>query len=160
MKKTINKDTLRNIVRKCVNEALKYDKERKQYFPNYTGDKHSDAGKFADNYRDDFNYTRNDYKWSNQKNQDAFNRKQWDKDMEIDPTDPDRENEGGAEEYLNDHDPYTIIEKATEELTPKFEDLLRNFFDEAAEQYPLFKNTYYIDDLIRKMGDVLKYFEY
>ena len=47
MKKVITEKALRNIVRKCINEAMRYDKERKQYFPNYTGDPHSDAGKFV-----------------------------------------------------------------------------------------------------------------
>lgn len=160
MKKIITESTLRNMIKKHIAEALKYDKERKQYFPDYTGEPHSDAGKFVSNNRDDFNYSRNDYKWSDPKKQQRFQDLQWDKDLEIDPADPDSENEGNAEEYLMNHKPDTVVEHAVEELRYEFENMIDNFLKNAAEKYPIFKKRYYMSDLMYKLRDILEEYDY
>lgn len=155
MKKVITEKSLKNIVKQCVTEALKYDKERRQYYPDYTGNAHSDAGKFTGNYRDDFNYTRNNYKWSNPDNQKRFNDLQLKNDLEIDPFNSDRDGESNAYGYLQDHEPDTVVEKAVEELRPKFEKTVRTFLEQAAQKHPILKNDYYMSDFIWKMKDVL-----
>ena len=156
MKKVITEKALRSIVRKCINEAMRYDKERKQYFPNYTGDPHSDAGKFVSNDRDDSNYARNNYQWSDPEKQSRFDSLRWKHDFEVDPFDPDEENQYGAEEYLQNREAYTIIEKATEEMSGEFVNMIQNFFKEASQRYPILKDKYNMLDFIGRMRDVFE----
>lgn len=155
MAKTINREALRNIITETVMEALKYDKDSRQYFPNYTGNKHSDAGKYGNSYKDDYDYTRNDYQWHSQKNQDRFNRLQARKGLEIDPANPDRDNEGGAREYMEQHDGDTLSRRAVEELSPKFDRLIREFCANAIKQYPIFNDSTYLMDLKHALQDVI-----
>ena len=158
MRKVINKGELRRIIAESVSEALKYDKYRRQYFPNYTGNKHSDAGKYTGDYKDDFNYTRNDYKWRNQKNQDRFNSLQWQRDLEIDPSNPDRENEAGAEEYLGQRSADTLVQKAIDEMSPKFNDLIQKFCDNAEKKHPILKNRFCMMDFVDALKNVVEDF--
>lgn len=160
MKKIITESALRSMVKKHIAEALKYDKERKQYFPDYTGDPHSDAGKFVSNNRDDFNYSRNDYKWSDPKKQQRFQDLQWDKDLEIDPTDPDRENEAGAYNYLQDHEPDRIVDEAAEAMKGDFENMIGNFLKKAAQQYPVLNEYYYMSSFMYHLRDYLDEYDY
>lgn len=160
MKKSITEKALRSIVRKCINEAMRYDKERKQYFPNYTGDPHSDAGKFVSNDRDDSNYSRNNYKWSDPEKQKEFKRLQWDHDFEADPFDADVEHQRDAEDYLQNREPQTIVDKASEEMSGEFTDMIEGFLDKAAQRYPILKNDYYMSGFIRRMCDVFDNYDY
>ena len=156
MKKVISEKTLHNIVRKHINEALNYNKPLKQYFPNYTGNPHSDAGKFVSNNRDNYNYARNDYKWSDPEKQSRFDSLRWKHDLEVSPFDPDEENQYGAEEYLQNREAYTIIEKATEEMSGEFVNMIQNFFKEASQRYPILKDKYNMLDFIGRMRDVFE----
>lgn len=160
MKRIIKESDLRKIIKNAVTEALKYDKSARQYFPDYTGDPHSDAGKFVSNNRDDFNYARNDYQWSNKDAQRRFQDKQWQNDLEIDPTDPDRDSEGDAEQYLDSHNPDRIVNKASEDMKGDFDAMLRQFCDKAAQKYPVLKNNYYMSDFLGNFRDALYDFDY
>lgn len=160
MKKIIKETELKNIIKNVVTEALKYNKGSKQYFPDYTGNPHSDAGKFVSNNRDDFNYSRNDYQWSNKDAQKRFQDKQWQNDLEIDPTDPDGDNERGAEDYLNNRDAYKIVKTASEDMRGEFDSMLRQFCDMAAQKYPILKNSYYMSDFISNLRDALDEYDY
>lgn len=160
MKKIIKESDLKRIIKGVVAEALKYDKERRQYFPQYTGDPHRDAGSYEDNYRDDYNYTRNEYQWSNPDAQKKFQDKQWDNDLEIDPMDPDRDNEADAQNYRNDRDPFTITNKAIEDTKGDFYSMLSQFLDGVKQKYPLFNNPSYMSDFIWKLRDELDDYEY
>ena len=160
MKRVVKKSDLRNIIKHYISEALRYDANAKRYFPNYTGNPHSDAGKFAANNRDDFEYSHNDYKWSNPKNQKRFEDLQWKNDVEPDFTDIDMENKDSAEEYLTNHEPYTVIENAVEDLRGEFENVIGSFLGMAAEKYPIFKKKYYMNNLIYKLRDLLDDYDY
>lgn len=155
MKKIIKEQELRNIVKKYISEALKYDKERRQYFPDYTGDPHSDAGKYVDNNRDDFNYSRNDYVWSDPEKQKRFQDLQWKNDLEIDPTDPNREAESEAEDYLWQREPYQLIDKAEEEFSGEFQTMIYDFLKKVSNKYPVLKEGYNMYDFVRRLRDVL-----
>lgn len=160
MKRVINENVLRNIVKRCISEALRYDKDAKRYFPNYTGNPHSDAGKFAANNRGDFEFSHNDYKWSNPDNQKRFEKLQFQNDFEPDYTDPDRENEGNAEEYLSNHDPDRIVDNAADEMREEFESLIANFLDKASKQYPVLRDRYYMEDFIYRLRDFVNEYDY
>lgn len=149
MKKIITEQTLRNIIKRSLSEAMKYDKERRQYFPDYTGNAHSDAGKYTAKNRDDFEYTRNHYQWSDPQKQKRFNDLQFDRDLEIDPFDiPDKDNEDNAELYLDNKDPYRIVERATEEMTPALYKMIDSLCNQASQKYPILKQDYYRSDFI------------
>ena len=160
MKKVITEKALRSIVRKCISEAMRYDKGRKQYFPNYTGDPHSDAGKFVSNDRDDSNYSRNNYQWSDPENQKKFERLQWENNFDADPFDPDKENERNAENYLQDREPDTIADKASEEMTDEFLDMVKEFLDKASQRYPALKEGYYMDRFIDNIHRMFEGYDY
>lgn len=160
MKKIIKESELKRIIKGVVTEALKYDKSKKQYFPDYTGNAHSDAGKYADNYGDDYNYTRNNYKWSDPLNQLKFQMLQSDNDLEIDPTDPDREGEANAENYRDSRDSYTLVNKASEAMRGDFDNMLQQLCDNAAQKFPILKNRRYMSDFIYKLRNALDEFEY
>lgn len=160
MKRIINEKALRNIIKNCISEALRYDKDAKRYFPKYTGNAHSDAGKFAANNRGDFEFSHNDYKWSNPDNQKRFEDLQWKNNFEPDFTDPDRENEGNAEEYLTNHEPDRVVEHALEELRGDFESIIGNFLENATKKYPIFKERYYMSDLMYKLRDIIDEYDY
>lgn len=160
MKKVITEKGLRNIIKSCINEAMHYDKERKQYFPNYTGNPHSDAGKFVDYNRGDFNYSRNDYQWSDPEKQDRFNSLQWQNDFEVHPCDPDKENQDNAESYLEDHETYNIIKKASQEMSGEFTEMIQNFFDKAAKQYPILKDRYYMMNFYHNIREIFDEYKY
>lgn len=160
MKRIINEKALRNIIKTYISEALRYDKDAKRYFPKYTGDAHSDAGKFAANNRGDFEFSHNDYKWSNPYNQKRFEDLQLNNDFEPDYTDPDRENEGNAEEYLVNHEPDRVVEHAVEELRGEFESIIDNFLENAAEKYPIFKERYYMSNLMYILREILYEYDY
>lgn len=160
MRKIIKENELRNIIKKYISEALKYDKERRQYFPDYTGDTHSDAGKFVSNNRDDFNFTRNDYQWSDPKKQQRFQDLQLDNDVEINPTDPDGENENGAYKYLQDHEPDRVVDDAAEAMRGEFENMIGNFIKKATQQYPVLNNNYYMSSFIYHLRDYLNEYDY
>lgn len=160
MKRVINEKTLRNLVKKCISEALRYDKDAKRYFPKYTGDPHSDAGKYAANNGGDFEFSHNDYKWSNPYNQKRFEELQSNNDFEPDFTDPDIENEGNAEDYLTNHEPNKVVEHAVEELRGEFENMIGNFITSAAEKYPIFKDRYYRDELMYNLRYILDEYDY
>lgn len=160
MKKKITEKGLRNIIKSCLYEAMHYDKERKQYFPKYTGDPHSDAGKFVGNNRDDFNYSNNDYKWSDPKKQDRFKNFQWENNFEVDPFDSDKENQDNAEQYLQSHEADTVIEKAADEMSGEFSDMVRNFFEQAAQRYPILRNRQKMGDFHDMMRDVFDDYDY
>lgn len=152
MKKVITEKDLRNIIRRSVSEAMKYDKGRRQYFPDYTGNVHSDAGKYTAKNKDDFEFSRNDYKWSDTEKQKRFNDLQFEKGMDIDPFDvPDRDNEDNAEMYMDNKDPYRIVDKATKEMTPVFYKMIDNLCQQAAQKYPILKQDYYKSDFVYAM---------
>ena len=164
MAKTIKKNDLIHVITECVNEALSYDKETGRYFPNFTGDKHSDAGKYTANNRNDLNHTRNNYQWANKKNQDRFEYLQsQNTDVDpypTDPSDPNRDYEAGAEEYLDNHDADSIVEKAIEDLSGDFYNMLEMFAKKSIKKYPVLKNDYYLRDFMRSMEDVISDFLY
>lgn len=160
MKKIINEKTLRGIIKQHISEALNYDKDIRRYSPKYTGDPHSDAGRFASINRGDFEYSHNDYKWSNPENQRRFEDLQWENDLEPDTTRDYRDIEDNAEEYLNNHDPYTVVENAVNELKGEFENMIGDFIAKAAEKYPIFKERYYMGDLLYHLRDILRDYDY
>ena len=164
MAKTIKKNDLIRVIKECVNEALRYDKETGRYFPDFTGDKHSDAGKYTSNNRNYLNYTRNNYQWANKKNQDRFEHLQiQNTDIDpypSDPADPNRDYEAGAEEYLDKHNADRILEKAIEDLSGDFQNMLEMFAKKARKKYPLLNNDYYLRDLINNMQGVIDDFLY
>lgn len=160
MKKVISEKALRNIVRKCINEAMRYDKEQRRYFPNYTGDPHSDAGKFASNNRDDSNYSRNEYQWSDPERQKRFERLQWDNDLESNPFDPDVEHRQDAEKYLDDRNPETIADNASEEMTDEFLGMVKEFLDKVSQRYPALKEGYYMDRFINNIHRMFDGYDY
>ena len=160
MKKVISEKALRSIVRKCINEAMRYDKEQRRYFPNYTGDPHSDAGKFASNNRDDSNYSRNEYQWSDPERQKRFERLQWDNDLESNPFDPDVEHRQDAEKYLDDRNPETIADNASEEMTDEFLGMVKEFLDKVSERYPALKEGYYMDRFINNIHRMFDGYDY
>ena len=160
MTKVITEKSLQRIVRKCLNEAIEYDKSRKQYFPSYTGNPHSDVGKYAHLGKDGIDYTRNNYQWSDADSQKRFQDLQYKNDFEADPFNPDRDNEGEAEYYLRDREPDVIIDKAAEEVLSEFEDTLRNFLDGVVKRYPLLKNDYYMRTFLLRVEDMLNDFYY
>lgn len=160
MKKKITEKGLRNIIKTCLYEALRYDKERKQYFPKYTGDPHSDAGKFVDNDRDSFNYSKNDYIWSDPKKQDSFKKFQWENNFEVDPLDSDKGNQDNAEQYLQNHEADTVIEKVANEMSGEFNDMVGNFFRQAIQRYPILRNRYNMIDFYDRMRDVFDNYDY
>lgn len=153
MKKVISQKKLYSLIRESVSEALKYDKERRQYFPNYTGDAHSDAGKYVSNNRDDANFTRNDYKWSNPTAQRRFQNLQYQNDVENDPFDPDREHESDAEEYLKNREPDNIVNNAHEEMSGEFNAMFKDFITKAIKKYPILHNGGELRDFIDKCHD-------
>ena len=159
MKKILKEKDIRNIVRGYINEALKYDKERRQYFPDYTGNAHSDAGKYVDNNRDDFNYSRNDYQWSDPEKQKRFNDLQWKNDLEIDPTVPDKDHEDDAYLYLQDREPDEILDKAASEMKPLFFNIMNNFIEKASQKYPILRQGYYVNDFAYKIKDMFEEWE-
>lgn len=160
MKKVISEKALRSIVRKCINEAMRYDKEQRRYFPNYTGDPHSDAGKFASNNRDDSNYSRNEYQWSDPERQKKFERLQWDNDLESNPFDPDVEHRQNAEKYLDDRNPETIADNASEEMTDEFLGMVKEFLDKVSQRYPALKEGYYMDRFINNIHRMFDGYDY
>ena len=160
MKKIIKESDLRRIIKGVVTEALKYNKDKRQYFPDYTGDAHSDTGSYADNYGDDYNYTRNDYKWSDPKAQQRFQDKQWQNDLDIDPMDPDREGEANAENYRDSRDSYNLVNRASDAMRGDFENMLQQLCDNAAQKFPILKNPQYMSDFIYSLRDALDEFEY
>ena len=160
MKKVISEKALRSIVRKCINEAMRYDKEQRRYFPNYTGDPHSDAGKFASNNRDDSNYSRNEYQWSDPERQKRFERLQWDNDLESNPFDPDVEQRQDAEKYLDDRNPETIADNASEEMTDEFLGMVKEFLDKVSQRYPALKEGYYMDRFINNIHRMFDGYDY
>ena len=160
MKRIIKENALRKLIKQCVSEALRYDKDAKRYFPNYTGNPHSDAGKFVANNKGDFEYSHNDYKWSNPDAQKRFEDLQWKNDFEPDFTDPDRENEGNADDYLYNQDPTNIVDRAAEEMRGDFEGLIQQFLDSAAEKYPVLKEGYYMSDFMYRLKDILDEYDY
>lgn len=160
MKKIITEKTLRNVIKKTISEALEYNKAHRQYFPDYTGNPHSDAGKFASNGGDDYNYSRNDYKWSNPESQKRFQNLQWRNDLEPNIDDPNREDQYSAEEYMSNKDPYTLVQKASEAMSGEFQTLLGQLCNKAAQQFPILKNPYYMSDFVYKLRDELDNFEY
>lgn len=160
MKKVISEKALRSIVRKCINEAMRYDKEQRRYFPNYTGDPHSDAGKFASNNRDDSNYSRNEYQWSDPERQKKFERLQWDNDLESNPFDPDVEHRQDAEKYLDDRNPETIADNASEEMTDEFLGMVKEFLDKVSQRYPALKEGYYMDRFINNIHRMFDGYDY
>ncbi len=160
MKKVISEKALRSIVRKCINEAMRYDKEQRRYFPNYTGDPHSDAGKFASNNRDDSNYSRNEYQWSDPEKQKRFERLQWDNDLESNPFDPDVEHRQNAEKYLDDRNPETIADNASEEMTDEFLGMVKEFLDKVSQRYPALKEGYYMDRFINNIHRMFDGYDY
>lgn len=160
MKKVISEKALRSIVRKCINEAMRYDKEQRRYFPNYTGDPHSDAGKFASNNRDDSNYSRNEYQWSDPERQKRFERLQWDNDLESNPFDPDVEHRQDAEKYLDDRNPETIADNASEEMTDEFLGMVKEFLDKVSQRYPALKEGYYMDRFINNIHRMFDGYDY
>ena len=160
MKKVISEKALRSIVRKCINEAMRYDKEQRRYFPNYTGDPHSDAGKFASNNRDDSNYSRNEYQWSDPERQKRFERLQWDNDLESNPFDPDVEHRQDAEKYLDDRNPETIADNASEEMTDEFLGMVKEFLDKVSERYPALREGYYMDRFINNIHRMFDGYDY
>ena len=160
MKKVISEKALRSIVRKCINEAMRYDKEQRRYFPNYTGDPHSDAGKFASNNRDDSNYSRNEYQWSDPERQKRFERLQWDNDLESNPFDPDVEHRQNAEKYLDDRNPETIADNASEEMIDEFLGMVKEFLDKVSQRYPALKEGYYMDRFINNIHRMFDGYDY
>lgn len=160
MKKVISEKALRSIVRKCINEAMRYDKEQRRYFPNYTGDPHSDAGKFASNNRDDSNYSRNEYQWSDPERQKKFERLQSDNDLESNPFDPDVEHRQDAEKYLDDRNPETIADNASEEMTDEFLGMVKEFLDKVSQRYPALKEGYYMDRFINNIHRMFDGYDY
>lgn len=160
MKKVISEKALRSIVRKCINEAMRYDKEQRRYFPNYTGDPHSDAGKFASNNRDDSNYSRNEYQWSDPERKKKFERLQSDNDLESNPFDPDVEHRQDAEKYLDDRNPETIADNASEEMTDEFLGMVKEFLDKASQRYPALKEGYYMDRFINNIHRMFDGYDY
>ena len=160
MKKVISEKALRSIVRKCINEAMRYDKEQRRYFPNYTGDPHSDAGKFASNNRDDSNYSRNEYQWSDPERQKRFERLQWDNDLESNPFDPDVEHRQDAEKYLDDRNPETISDNASEQMTDEVLGMVNEFLDKASQRYPALKEGYYMDRFINNIHRMFDGYDY
>lgn len=160
MKKVISEKALRSIVRKCINEAMRYDKEQRRYFPNYTGDPHSDAGKFASNNRDDSNYSRNEYQWSDPERQKRFERLQWDNDLESNPFDPDVEHRQDAEKYLDDRNPETIADNASEEMIDEFLGMVKEFLDKVSQRYPALKEGYYMDRFINNIHRMFDGYDY
>lgn len=160
MKKVISEKALRSIVKKCINEAMRYDKEQRRYFPNYTGDPHSDAGKFASNNRDDSNYSRNEYQWSDPEKQKRFERLQWDNDLESNPFDPDVEHRQDAEKYLDDRNPETIADNASEEMIDEFLGMVKEFLDKVSQRYPALKEGYYMDRFINNIHRMFDGYDY
>ena len=160
MKKVISEKALRSRVRKCINEAMRYDKEQRRYFPNYTGDPHSDAGKFASNNRDDSNYSRNEYQWSDPERQKRFERLQWDNDLESNPFDPDVEHRQDAEKYLDDRNPETIADNASEEMIDEFLGMVKEFLDKVSQRYPALKEGYYMDRFINNIHRMFDGYDY
>ena len=160
MKKVISEKALRSIVRKCINEAMRYDKEQRRYFPNYTGDPHSDAGKFASNNRDDSNYSRNEYQWSDPERQKKFERLQSDNDLESNPFDPDVEHRQDAEKYLDDRNPETIADNASEEMIDEFLGMVKEFLDKVSQRYPALKEGYYMDRFINNIHRMFDGYDY
>lgn len=143
MTKVITEKQLRSAVRKCLNEALKYNKEYGQYFPDYTWEPHRDAGKYASNNRDDFNYSRNDYKWSDPDKQRRFQELQINHGKDLYPSDPDSYGEADAENYEREHSDTAIMEKAIEASKEAFEQTIDNFVDKVAQKFPMLKQPYY-----------------
>mgnify|MGYP002886666252 CR=1 FL=1 len=68
--------------------------------------------------------------------------------------------EAGAEEYLDKHNADTILEKAVEDLSGDFQNMLEMFAQKARKKYPLLNNDYYLRDLIRNMQDIMDEFTY
>lgn len=160
MKRILTEKTLRNIIKKSISEALRYDKDAKRYFPKYTGDPHSDAGKFVNNNRGDWEYSHNDYKWSDPEKQKRFERLQYRNDFEPDYEDSDKEHEDDAMNYLVSRNPDTIIDTAAEELRGNFENLIQQFLAQASEKYPVLKDRYYMTDFIYRLKDILDEYDY
>lgn len=153
MKKVISEKKLHSIIRRSIMEAMKYDKERRQYYPDYTGNPHSDAGKYTAKNRDDYEYSRNDYKWHNPEHQKRFNDLQWEKDgTDSEPIDkydiPDWENERKAEEYLDRKDASKLVQQAIEDTKPKLANLMDELYQQATQKYPMLKQDQYKDDFI------------
>lgn len=162
MTKLIKECQLRKLIKHHIAEALKYDKEKRQYFPDYTdNDPHGNAGKYQSNYGDDWNYTRNTYKWSNQNNKKKFDQLRWQNDIDIpdDVSSPDRDNEADAQNYLRDNSEIGATEKAVEELMPSFESMIRDFFSKAIQKYPVL-SKYNRYDLTSAMKDAIDEIEY
>ena len=139
---------------------MRYDKEQRRYFPNYTGDPNSDAGKFASNNRDDSNYSRKEYQWSDPERQKRFERLQWDNDLESNPFDPDVEHRQDAEKYLDDRNPETIADNASEEMTDEFLGMVKEFLDKVSERYPALKEGYYMDRFINNIHRMFDGYDY
>lgn len=162
MTKIIKESQLRNLIKQHIVEALKYDKDARQYFPDYKdNDPHGNAGKYQSNYGDDWNYTRNTYKWSNPENKKKFDQLRWQNDIDIpdDESSPDRDNEDDAQNYLRDHSEFGATEKAVGELMPSFETMIRDFFSKAVQKYPVLANSN-MYGLTSAMKDAIDEIEY
>lgn len=160
MKRIIKEQELKNIIRKAVSEALRYDKGSRQYFPNYTGDPHSDAGKYTANNPNDYNYARNDYKWSDDGAQRSFRNKQIDNGFDIDPTNPDSYGEEGAENYMANKDPYKMVDSALEQTSGEFNNMLANFLEDAKQKYPILRNGMYMSEFLSGLRDAIDNLSY
>lgn len=155
MKHVIKENTLQKIIKKCVYEALRYDKEAKRYFPMYTGNPHSDAGKYASNNKGDIEFSHNDYQWSNPEAQKRFKNLQWKHNLEPDFSDTDRENEKNADDYLYNQEPINIIDKASKEMRFDFENLINQFLETAKKKYPVLNDEYHMNTFLNNLKDIL-----
>lgn len=145
MKRVLTEKTLRNIIKRTVSEALNYDKERKQYFPQYTTNDHSNAGKYAYMGGDNEDYAHNDYHWYDPQRQKKFQKFQDDNGFSPNPFSPDREGESGGEDYLRRQNGEEIAWRAAEETMDEFDKTINNFCKEIAHRYPVLKDHYYMD---------------
>jgi hypothetical protein len=150
----LTEDDLRAAIKQCINEKMRWNPEKKQYFPKYTGDPHRDAGKYADNDRDMGNYSRNFYNWSDPKKGERFNQLQWKNHTYNDPFDDDKENQGNAEEYLDNRRGDYIVQDAIKDMKPVFIKILISFIHEAKKKYPILKKREYQEDFLEKVVNI------
>lgn len=149
MRKVINEKALRNMIKAHIAEAMKYNKERGQYFPDYTGKVHSDAGKYTAKNKDDYDWSRNQYDWSNSNKQRRFNDLQNKNDFGVDPFDmPDEESEENAQSYLYNKEGYHQVDRAVDYFTPNLFSMVDNLYQQAVKKFPALSNEDFKRDFI------------
>lgn len=152
--KVITEKTLRNIIKRSLTEAMKYDKERRAYFPDYTGNTHSDAGKYKGKNGDGEDYSRNYYKWSDPEKEMRFKVSQFKNDLDPNPFNemPDEDKENKAIDYLKNRDADNLVKNAIKEAMPN----VISIIEEISKKYPVLKDYIYMSHFVSMLGKKLE----